>query len=62
MTAPIQTYSIAEVAKLLKVSQRTIFVLLKSGELRRTKIRRRTIIRETDLNRFLDRNTGTSTA
>jgi excisionase family DNA binding protein len=47
--------SIAEVAGLLGVCKRTVFLLLESGDLKRKKIRRRTMIHRDDVVRFAAR-------
>jgi excisionase family DNA binding protein len=44
--------SVQETADLLGVSKRTIFLLLSSGELKRQKVRRRTMIHRDDVLRF----------
>ena len=44
--------SVPETAELLGVSKRTVFLLLASGDLRRRKVRRRTMIHRDDVFRF----------
>ena len=44
--------SVSEAAELLGVSKRTVFLLLRSGELTRRKVRRRTVIHRDDVIRF----------
>ncbi len=55
MTEPIRTYTVKEAAAALSVSKRTVENLLNRGHLKRVKIGRRTVIRETDLRKLLDR-------
>ncbi len=55
MTEPIRTYTVSEVAQILHVCRRTVFYLFRSGDLKRVKVRARTLVRESDLRRFLDR-------
>ena len=52
---PSLLLSIAEVAGLLGVSKRTVFLLLESGDLKRKKVRRRTMIHRDDIVRFAAR-------
>lgn len=47
--------SVSEAAELLGVSKRTLFLLLRSGELTRRKVRRRTVIHRDDVIRFAAR-------
>jgi len=51
-TSPKLLLSAAEAAELLGVSKRTVFVLLASGAMKRTKVRRRTLIHRDDVVRF----------
>jgi excisionase family DNA binding protein len=44
--------SVPEAAEMLGVSKRTVFLLLASGDLRRKKVRRRTMIHRDDVIRF----------
>ena len=47
--------SVSEAAELLGVSERTLYLLLRSGELTRKKVRRRTVIHRDDVIRFAAR-------
>jgi excisionase family DNA binding protein len=51
--------SVPEAAELLGVSKRTLFLLLRSGELTRRKVRRRTVIHRDDVIRFAARGDET---
>jgi excisionase family DNA binding protein len=53
---PNLLFSIPEVADLLGVSKRTVFLLLESGDLKRRKVRRRTMIHRDDIVRFAARS------
>ena len=55
MTPTVKTYTIGEVAKALHASVRTVYRLMASGKLRYVKVRRRTVIRETALEQYLQR-------
>ncbi len=55
MTAPIKNYSVAEAADVLRVCIRTVFQLIRAGKLKRFKVGRRTLIREPELLRFIER-------
>jgi excisionase family DNA binding protein len=44
--------SVSETAELLGISSRTVFLLLASGDLKRRKLRRRTVIHRDDILRF----------
>ena len=50
--------SVSEAAELLGVSKRTLYLLLRSGELTRRKVRRRTVIHRDDVIRFAARAGG----
>jgi excisionase family DNA binding protein len=50
--------SVPEAAKLLGVSERTLFLLLASGDLTRRKVRRRTMIHRDDVIRFAARDSA----
>jgi len=50
--------SVPEVAELLGVSSRTVFLLLASGDLARRKVRRRTMIHRDDVWRFATRGSA----
>ena len=52
---PHLLFSVTEVAVLLGVSRRTVFLLLASGELKRRKVRRRTMIHRDDVVQFAGR-------
>jgi excisionase family DNA binding protein len=57
MTIPIRMLTTAETAKLLRCSERHVFKLLATGQLKKVKHGRRyTRVRETELLRFLERN------
>jgi excisionase family DNA binding protein len=53
---PTLLFSIPEVADLLGVRKRTVFLLLESGDLKRRKVRRRTMIHRDDIVRFAARS------
>jgi len=57
VTPAIKSYSINEAAEVMRVSRRTVERLIESGKIKRTKIGRRTVIRETELERYMDRAT-----
>jgi excisionase family DNA binding protein len=48
---------VLEAARLLGVSRETIFRLLAEGELRRTRVRGRTLIQRDDVLAFIERQT-----
>jgi excisionase family DNA binding protein len=52
VAAPRLLLSVAEAAALLGVSKRTVFLLLRSGDLLRKKVRRRTMIHRDEIARF----------
>lgn len=56
MTAPIQTYTVREVCALLRIGKTKVFALLKTGKLRSLKLGRCRRVRQTDLDRFMDRH------
>lgn len=58
MDAAIRVYSVLDACEVLKVSRRTIYRFIKSGLLKTSRIGRKHIIRETELNRFIDAGTG----
>lgn len=55
VTAPIQTYTIAEVRKFYKVARSTVYQWFRLG-LKSLKVGNVRRIRDTDLNRFMDRH------
>jgi excisionase family DNA binding protein len=55
MTAPIPLMTVPEVAAVLRVAPNTVWELFRQGKLRRTKVGRLTRVRQTDLERFLER-------
>jgi excisionase family DNA binding protein len=52
IVTPKLLLSVTETAELLGVSKRTVFLLLSSGELKRRKVRRRTVIHRDEVFRF----------
>lgn len=56
MAAPTGALNIEEAANYLRISRASLFRLLKSKQLRRTKIGDRTVVRLKDLDAFLDRS------
>lgn len=54
MEFDIKIYSMNEVAKILKVSKRTIYDYIKSGELKVKKIGGKWIITEENLKKFIE--------
>jgi excisionase family DNA binding protein len=57
MTARLQTYSEKEAAALLGVSTRTLRRAVKKKLLRKTKVEGRTMFRETEIEKYLERRT-----
>ena len=57
MTEPIRQYTLREAATTLRVSLRTVHRLVSRRQLRVTRIGRRTLIRENELVRFVDKST-----
>jgi excisionase family DNA binding protein len=55
MTPPVKNYTIAEAAQYLRLSERTVYRLKASGQLRVVKIGSRVVIRETALEQLLKR-------
>jgi excisionase family DNA binding protein len=51
----LRTYTVAEAAKLLHVTNRTVYTLFNRGLLKRVKVLRRTLVRHDDLVAFLER-------
>ena len=47
-------YSVEEAAAIIGISRRTVYELLRTGQLRSVKIGSRRLIRHTDLERFID--------
>ncbi len=58
MTAPIRTYSYAELAQLLGVNRKTLWRAVRRRELRATRLGSRVVFRETSVLEYLDRRTG----
>jgi len=59
-STPQLLLSIRETAKLLGVSKRTVFLLLETGDLRRKKVRRRTMILRDEVVRFAQAESGSN--
>lgn len=56
-TAPVENLTVPEAAEWLRIHRDTLYQLFRSGEIRKTKVRGRTLVRRRELERFLDRNT-----
>ncbi|MFU8785885.1 MAG: helix-turn-helix domain-containing protein [Candidatus Izemoplasmataceae bacterium] len=54
----LKLYTIEEVTKILKVTQRTVYNYIKSGELKAIKVGKYWRVRHTELERFLNRGSN----
>jgi excisionase family DNA binding protein len=57
MTERVEMLTVAEAARELRVSRTTIYELMRSGQIRRTKVGRRRLVKRRELERFIERNT-----
>lgn len=59
MTPRVQLLTVEEAAQQLRISRRSIFRLLAEKQLRGSRLRgRRVLIRQSDLERYVERNMG----
>lgn len=55
---PLSCVAVLDAAELLGVSHTTIYRLAERGELKLTKVANRTVVRRTEIERFLEANTA----
>lgn len=58
MTPPVPALTVREVCALLRVCKATVHKWIRTGELRSLKIGRSRRVRQTDLERFIERKRG----
>lgn len=51
-------YTIPEVAKLLRISKATLYRMMRDGRIQTVKMGRKTLFRESELNRFIESLNG----